>query len=125
MTASVLIVEDDKDIRKNLKRLLESEGYAVTVAENGKVALENLQAAAELPDLILLDLTMPVMDGFQFREEQEKIVRLAGIPVAIMTADGRLDDKRILTKASAALRKPANADDILKMVAMLVRQSSV
>lgn len=117
MLAKILVVEDDKDIRRNLKRLLESEGYVVDLAENGKAALEVLHTASDLPSLIILDLAMPVMDGFQFREEQVKVPRISSIPVAIMTADGRVDDKRIRTKANAALKKPADVEEILKLVA--------
>ena len=117
MPARVMVIEDDKDIRRNMKRLLESEGYAVDLAENGQMALDVLATASTLPAVIILDLMMPVMDGFQFREQQEKIARIAAIPVAIMTADGRIDEKRLRTKASSALKKPADADEILKVVA--------
>jgi CheY-like chemotaxis protein len=116
MASKVLVVEDDRDIRRNLKRLLELEGYVVEVAENGKVALDSLNTAAVLPSVIILDLMMPVMDGFAFREEQRKVDRLAHIPVAIMTADGRIDEKKRLTKANAALKKPADVADILMVM---------
>jgi CheY-like chemotaxis protein len=115
----VLIVEDDRDIRKNLKILLESEGYSIELAENGQVALEFLHSVTDLPSLIILDLMMPVMDGFQFRELQQRNPRLANIPVAIMTADGHIDEKKLRTQATAALRKPADVDDILKLVKKL------
>jgi CheY-like chemotaxis protein len=116
MGAKILIVEDDRDIRKNLKRLLEMEGYGVDVAENGQIALDLLQASLELPSLILLDLMMPVMDGFQFRELQQKSARLVLIPVIIMTAGGNVEEKKIATGAQGALRKPADVEAILEMV---------
>lgn len=116
MANRILLVEDDKDIRKNMKRLLESEGYSVDLAENGQVALDHLLLATELPQLIILDLMMPVMDGFEFREKQATYPQLAKIPVAIMTADGRIDEKKYRTGAQMAIRKPADIADILKMV---------
>ena len=116
MDPRILIVEDDRYIRKALARLLESEGYVVDVAENGQQALDNLHQAAELPQLIILDLMMPVLDGFQFRERQARLPRLAGIPVVIMTADGHIDAKKMRIGAVAALRKPADVEEILKTV---------
>jgi CheY-like chemotaxis protein len=119
MSTKVLIVEDDKDIRRNLKSLLESEGYVVEVAENGQVALDLLNTAVDLPSVIILDLMMPVMDGFQFREKQILNARIASIPVAIMTAGGQVDEKKIRTGVSAALKKPADVDEILSVVKKL------
>ncbi len=116
MSARVLVVEDDKDIRRNVVQLLELEGYAVEAAGNGLEALTALQGAQVLPSVIILDLMMPVMDGFQFREEQNKQPQLAKIPVIIMTADGRTDEKRMRAGAVAALRKPADVDAILNLV---------
>jgi CheY-like chemotaxis protein len=115
----ILVVEDDRDIRKNMKLLLESEGYEVLLAENGRLALDYLEGASLLPDAIILDLTMPVMDGFEFREAQLNDARLASIPVGIMTADGRVDEKRLRVRAAEGLRKPAALDDILEMAERL------
>lgn len=119
MSSKILIVEDDQDIRRNLKRLLEIEGHTVDVAENGQVALEFLQTVADLPRMIFLDLMMPVMDGFEFREKQCSDARLAHIPVAIMTANDRTDAKRQKISAQIVLRKPASVEDILDAVAKL------
>jgi CheY-like chemotaxis protein len=116
MAKKIFVVEDDKDIRHNMKLLLESEGYAVEVAENGQVALDMLNAGSFTPSLIVLDLMMPVMDGFQFREVQEKLPHISQIPVVIMTADGHVEEKKMRVGAVAGLRKPANVDEILSMV---------
>lgn len=116
MSARVLIVEDDEDIARNLKDLLESEGHETEWARNGKKALEILTQSQKLPSLILLDLMMPVMDGFQFRVEQEKDSRLAHIPVVIMTADAQIESKKARIGAKAFLRKPIEIDDLLKAV---------
>ena len=89
----ILIVEDAIDIRQLLQQLFELEGYTVDVASNGMEALTLLQSQSELPRVILLDLMMPVMDGFQFRELQVKDPRLASIPVLLMTADANIVTK--------------------------------
>jgi CheY-like chemotaxis protein len=116
MSATILVVEDDKDIRKNMNRLLKSEGYFVVLAENGQVALDYLNGAAILPQLIILDLMMPIMDGFQFRTIQQADSRFADIPVIIATADGHPDEKRMRTGARDAIRKPADIETILRAV---------
>lgn len=116
MSKNILIVEDDEDILRNLKRLLESEGYNVEVANNGQHALAQLLASQELPALIILDLMMPVMDGFQFKKIQDQTPRLASIPVLIMTADGHTEEKRLKTGSLMALKKPADIDEILEAV---------
>jgi two-component system response regulator MprA len=86
MAKSILIVEDAAEICSTMKELLETEGYEVTCAANGLEALRHLESTSALPDVILLDLMMPTMDGYAFREEQKKHPRLASIPVIVMTA---------------------------------------
>lgn len=87
---TVLIVDDDVDIRDVLSMFLEEEGYTVATAPNGRAALIYLR---EHPDVsvILLDLMMPIMTGFQFREAQKLDPLIATIPVVIMTARGALE----------------------------------
>src|SRR5262245_59582395 len=79
---SVLIIEDDPDIREALAEILEDEGYATVLAGNGREALDHL-AKSEMPALILLDLMMPIMDGWQFRDEQRRSPSYAAIPVVV------------------------------------------
>ena len=117
MAKKILVVEDDKDIRRNMKLLLESERYAVEVAENGQVALDLLTQGRFTPELIVLDLMMPVMDGFEFREAQERVPTISKIPVVIMTADGHVEEKKRRVRAVAGLKKPADIDEILDMIA--------
>ena len=94
--ASVLIVEDDGDTRTMLRRSLEKEGWAIVEAENGRVGLEALQSAT--PALILLDLMMPEMDGFQFLEALRADPAHAGIEVVVMTAKVLTnEDRRLLS----------------------------
>lgn len=121
MPKKILIVEDDKDIRRSMQHLLELEDYQVAIAEHGQAALDLLKTMADLPALIILDLTMPVMDGFEFRDNQEKDPRLSPIPVLLMTADGRLDEKRMRSRSQGALKKPADVDVILSTVKALAR----
>jgi CheY-like chemotaxis protein len=81
----VLVVEDDRDLRDSLADALRLEGYAVVCAEHGEAALRHLATGAR-PFVILLDLMMPVMDGWTFRQELLKDSELAQIPVVVMTA---------------------------------------
>ena len=69
----ILVVDDDPDIRDSLREVLEDEGYDVSCVGNGREALDHLKAASPRPCVILLDLMMPVMDGWQFRKEQKQL----------------------------------------------------
>lgn len=85
MERSILIVDDDTDLRTGLVELLEHETFAVRSAENGRDALAALQTGPR-PSLILLDLMMPVMSGWEFIEAASKDEALASIPIWVMTA---------------------------------------
>jgi CheY-like chemotaxis protein len=85
MAAAVLIVDDDPIVRKMLERLLHVQGFAPVTAPNGRLALEYLRMGG-VADVILLDLAMPVMDGREFRIEQERDERLRAIPVVVMSS---------------------------------------
>jgi CheY-like chemotaxis protein len=112
-----LVVEDDKDVRESLRELLEDEGFVVECAEHGQVALDVLRRRSVLPTLILLDITMPVMDGYAFRAAQLADPALAGVPVIVMTADSNLDDKRRRIGCQHALRKPMKPNELLAVIA--------
>jgi signal transduction histidine kinase/DNA-binding response OmpR family regulator len=117
----VLIVEDDTDIRKLLGRRLEKEGWAVAEAENGRVALERM--AENRPELILLDLMMPEMDGFQFLEEVRKHNVWRSIPVVVITAKELTVEDRLRMKGSVTeiLQKGAySKEELLRAVHNLV-----
>ncbi|MBD0315329.1 MAG: response regulator [Nitrospiraceae bacterium] len=116
MSARILIVEDDEDIARNLRELLEGEGHVVEWASNGRVALDYLRGTSNLPSFILLDLMMPVMDGYEFRKEQEKDPRVAWIPVVLMTADGYIEAKKFKVGAQMYVSKPVDIDEILRIV---------
>ena len=118
MSATVLIVEDDLDTREMLGRFLELEGYNVETAENGKRALERLGSGVGAC-VILLDLMMPVMDGWQFRQEQIRDAALADIPVIVVSAAGRERLEKI--HANAYLSKPVDLDELLGCVTQFCR----
>lgn len=112
----ILVVEDNADIRECFGELLEREGFTVILAVNGADALVRLEEMTTLPDFILLDLMMPVMDGFEFRAKQRADVRVADIPVVVISADPRLDDQHDVLAAYAFLRKPCDIDLLIAMV---------
>ena len=90
-----LVVDDKSENREVLRHALEQEGWQVSEAENGQVALEKL--AEQAPSLILLDLMMPVMDGFEFVMEMHKLESSAAIPIVVVTAkDINEEDRRRL-----------------------------
>jgi CheY-like chemotaxis protein len=83
--ASVLVVDDDEAIREVVAEVLRDEGYRVTCAENGEQALRELRQG-DPPDLMLLDLMMPVLSGWEVLEELEADERLAALPIVIVSA---------------------------------------
>lgn len=107
---SVLIVEDDRDIRETIAELIAEFGYRALTAEHGQQALEVLRTTAEPPCVILLDLSMPIMDGYKFRTAQLADPAIASVPVIIMTADNRVEDKRVRLNCRHAIQKPMSAD---------------
>ena len=96
-----------------LGRFLELEGYAVETAANGAQALQRLAGGARA-NLILLDLMMPVMDGWQFRKEQIQRAELAEIPVIVVSAAGK--DRIEKIDADAYLSKPVDLEELLERV---------
>ena len=83
---SIVVVDDEDDIREAVQVVLEAEGYRTAAAANGQEALELLRRSEHPPCLILLDLMMPVMDGWEFLKEIGEEPRLLSVPVAIMSA---------------------------------------
>src|SRR5215469_2387505 len=109
--ARILVVEDDADAREAMISLLQMKGYHAFPAGNGQEALDYLNRAPT-PDLIILDLWMPVMDGWQFRTEQVKDPRLKEIPVVVVTA---LSDQADVD-ADEVIIKPVDVDRLLTAV---------
>jgi CheY-like chemotaxis protein len=110
---SVLIVEDDAEIRESLKEIIELEGYLVFTAPDGKKALEILRTANDKPCLVLLDLMMPVMSGWEVLALREQDVMLATIPVIVVSAAG---ERAKQTQATGYIKKPVDIDVLLNMI---------
>lgn len=112
-SCSILIVEDDADLRDMMAQLLALEGYDAAIAANGLEALDYLRRGG-LPRLILLDLMMPIMDGWEFRREQQRDPALAAVPVVVLSAldRGRAAD----VVADDFLKKPLDFDRLLDLV---------
>jgi CheY-like chemotaxis protein len=113
----VLVVEDDPDIREAVVDLLASSGYQVASASNGQEALALLQREHVRPAVILLDLLMPTMNGWQFRRAMRGDPSIATIPVVVLTGGSYLDEAIESIGADAWLSKPVNADDLIAVVA--------
>lgn len=112
----VLVVEDNEATREAFGLILHASGYRVVTASNGQAALEQLQGN-ELPCLIVLDLTMPVMDGWQFRAVQRQDHRTAHIPVIVCSAVSDTPHPEADPLAAVAyLRKPIDAEALLQAV---------
>ena len=116
---SILVVDDDPDIRETVSEILEDEGFEVTPAANGLDALELLRGGLT-PALILLDIMMPVMDGRQFREHQLQSPELAGIPVIVFTAHSNIAEVERSTRPFGVLRKPLRLDELLTTITRVI-----
>lgn len=112
---NILIVEDEFLIRDALTEFLEEEGYRVVGAANGQEALNMLRKGL-VPNLILLDLMMPVMSGMQFLDEQQADARLASIPVVLLSADRNSQEKVLSSAPVEYLEKPVRLTDLLDTV---------
>ena len=122
--SSILVVEDDADIRKTVADLLKEEGYRVATASNGRDALHLLQEERLRPHLILLDMMMPVMDGWAFRGEQLDDPELASIPVIVFSGYGSPRDTAQRLGAADILKKPLRLDEFLSTVGRTCRSPS-
>ena len=116
MNAQILIVDDDAGSRNALTNLLRDEGFSVAAVAGGTDAMAHLRDSP-LPRLIVLDLMMPDMDGWDFRHEQKRDAELARIPVIALSAAGKLPD------ADASFRKPLDFEKFLTAVKRHVQPS--
>lgn len=116
----ILVVEDDEDIRMNLVLALESEGYSVYEAENGKVAIDLLLSLSEdrLPSCIILDLMMPEMDGKEFVDTmaRDHPALLAKLNIVVSTAKGSAIDPKVIAVAVERIQKPMDLDLLYQVV---------
>jgi CheY-like chemotaxis protein len=116
---TVLVVEDDPDIRDIVQDLLESEGYDVVPASHGRQALEFLSEATAKPDLVILDMMMPLVDGRQVLETMQRDPVLASIPVLVISAVAREKP----AGAAAFLRKPVSLEKLFETVRTFIKPS--
>jgi CheY-like chemotaxis protein len=110
----ILLAEDDEDLREAMIDTLHDAGYSVEGVGNGRDALEWLEVTAEPPKIILLDLMMPVMDGWQFLDERRKTPKVASVPVVVLSANGNFVEKN---ETVAFLRKPVRVQPLLAIIA--------
>jgi CheY-like chemotaxis protein len=107
---TILVVDDDADCREMLSDLLSREGYTVACAENGREALDYISSST--PSLIILDLMMPVMSGWELLARQKVDPRLESLPVVVVSASGLAQD----IEAGAVLRKPVDFKALMNVV---------
>lgn len=112
----LLLVEDNPDVQSLTKELFESEGYEVNCAGNGKEALDFLRRETTKTDLILLDLMMPVMDGYQFRKEQLTDAKIASVPVVVLSADGSAQTRMEQLGVHEFCTKAKGIEEMLEVV---------
>jgi CheY-like chemotaxis protein len=112
---TVFIVEDDPDTREMLGKFLELEGFHVETAANGRQALDRLSSGLKA-SVIVLDLMMPIMDGWQFRREQVRNSALASIPVIVVSAAGK--ERLANIEANSYLTKPIDLEELLREVSI-------
>jgi CheY-like chemotaxis protein len=118
----VLVVEDEF-VRESMRMALEWSDYTVDCAADGQQALDHLRES-DPPSLILLDLMMPVLDGWQFRRQQRQDPALAGIPVVVVSASANEAGGADPLDADAYLQKPVTLDHLLATVRHYVRAES-
>jgi CheY-like chemotaxis protein len=113
VSALVLVVDDDPDLRQLTASLLACHGYGVIEAQHGREGIERLMH--DCPDLVVLDLNMPVMDGWQFRAEQQQLrdARLSSVPVLLVTAAEGARAHCEALKAVGLVEKPFEPDHLL------------
>ncbi|MDD5194571.1 MAG: response regulator [Candidatus Omnitrophica bacterium] len=117
MAKKVLVVDDEPDVLKVVSFRLKKAGYEVLTAVNGKIAIDLI--LEDKPDLIILDLRMPVMDGYEVCTKIKADETLKKIPVILLTASSggsNITEKMVELKADDCMIKPFNADELLKKV---------
>ena len=115
MKKHILIIEDEEDIRECLKEFLETEGYQVTTALNGADAF-NVGANLSKPDLILLDLMMPIMSGDEFIAQQKKQNFMLDVPVVLVSADNQTSKMAKSLGVADHLKKPMDLEDLVAII---------
>jgi CheY-like chemotaxis protein len=112
----LLVIDDEPDVGAVFLELLSLNGYSGCSAANGRDALQVLNSCSTLPELILLDINMPVLDGWGFLAERSNNPRLAAIPVIVISATPGIEKKAEAAGATAVLRKPVTLEALLSSV---------
>jgi CheY-like chemotaxis protein len=115
ISRKILIVEDDSRLRGGLGELLRQNGYEVVAAATGEQAMSHLRSDRRT-DLIVLDLRMPGMNGWQFRSEQRRDTALASIPVIVATADWNAESEAQTLGAVCCLKKPYTPRQLVESI---------
>ena len=124
MARHILLVEDNRDIRSAFRKLLAFDGYTVTTARDGRAGLERLEECDHL-DLILLDLMMPNMSGWAFRERQSDLDLFTEVPLIVITAvEYNVNENMDELGADALLRKPVGPEALLDTVSRTISDES-
>ena len=121
----VLLVDDDADIRAALTDFLRDEGFVVHTARNGREALKWLRDNGDQPNVVLLDLMMPVMDGRAFLDARESDPQLSAIPVVVVSADPRRTDLASGHPRCVVLAKPVVPERLLQAIDVLSESVNV
>ena len=111
---AVLLVDDDQDIRETLSELLDACGYAVLQAENGQMALDVLKTTPRFPCVVLLDLSMPVLDGREFLRLRESDPILRDIPVVVVSGSNQPAEP--LPGIDEYLKKPVKFERLMEII---------
>ncbi len=119
--APILVVDDDRDVREALVETLEFAGFRTVEAANGQEALAVLRGGTVTPLAVLLDLMMPVMDGYGFLDARAQDPALRAIPVFVLTAGGALDPLRTPSPPPQLIRKPIHVADLIASLEKLKR----
>lgn len=109
----IMVIDDDQDFRLAISEILVDVGFTVTTAKDGEAALNNLIHQVDLPDLILVDLLMPIKGGLEFRREQLLLDDISKIPVMFITGQGYVDGERCLLK-------PFDATELVETVRQFI-----
>jgi len=118
MAKSILVVDDESIVVGITKHKLEDQGYEVQTAENGSEALLSLKS--KIPNLIVMDIQMPDMNGYTFIMEKSKTPEYANIPVVVLTAYGDLEPLFKLHGIKAYLLKPLKLQDLINKIVEIV-----
>lgn len=117
--AMILVIDDDPGIQMALSAILEDEGHQVMIAGDGIQALAVLEGAE--PDLILLDIMMPQLDGIALMRELDRRQLARSVPIVVLTADRQMSQARLPIAPAGYIAKPFELDELIEVVERLAR----